>query len=95
MAEWVVKVRVWVRVRGRGRVRARVRNRCRRRVKLRVRGRMRVGYRRPFPPHGSEGIAMVGKMGQRLHSLSPGRQRREGSLREQIFPPLQWGCEQE
>ena len=73
-----VKVRVKVRVRVRGRVRARVRNRvrnrCRRRVKLRVRGRMRVGYRRPFPPHGSEGISMVGNMGQKLYSFSPGRQ---------------------
>ena len=30
------------------------------------------GYLRPFPSHGSEGVAMVGTRGKRLYSLSPG-----------------------
>jgi hypothetical protein len=36
----------------------------------------------PFPPHGSEGVAMVGTGGQRPKDLSPRGRYREESLRE-------------
>ena len=41
------------------------------------------GYRGPFPPHGSEGLAVVGKGGER-QSLSPRGGLRGGNPREDI-----------
>ncbi len=37
-----------------------------------VRRGWRWGYLGPFPPHGSEGVAVVGTGGMRRYSLSPG-----------------------
>jgi hypothetical protein len=37
-----------------------------------VRRGWRWGYLGPFPPHGSEGVALVGTGGTRLYSRSPG-----------------------
>ena len=42
------------------------------------------GYPGPFLPHGSEGPAMGWEMGERLHSLPPGRYFREENLRGDI-----------
>ena len=61
---------------------------------VRVRGRVEersVGggdYRRPFPPHGSEGIAVVGNGGESPYGLSPRGQIRGENLREDILPSV-------
>ncbi len=56
------------------------------------------GYLRPFPPHGSEGISVVGNGGE---SLSPSGQIRGENLREDIStesprtsPHVHWGLGQ-